>query len=182
MIQQRTSNTALVFLFHPQLHGFPWGLNPSVNSMRVYAALQRQPFLRAKRRLNPALLAIVSRLQYSEGLPGGRHYPMSQSPKQLWTHKILSRRIKSGYVRRETDSTCRSLQRTARMTRSYSMGLRRCAQELGVHHNPVDQSAIISRSVAPILTSSIFAISAGPASERDGTLRPIIPGLSRLGQ
>ena len=83
MIRHRTSNTALAFAAHPQLHGFPWGLNPSVNTMHVYAALQRQPFLRVKQRLNPVLLAIASRLQHSDGSPYGRHYPISQSPEQL---------------------------------------------------------------------------------------------------
>ena len=61
-LQQRARNTALVFTAHPQLHGFAWSLTPSINNMHAFKALQHQPFHRAKRKLYPALMAVITRL------------------------------------------------------------------------------------------------------------------------
>ena len=66
-LQQRTRNTALVFAAHPKLHGFPWTLSPSINNMHAFKALQRESFHRAKRKLHPALTAVITRRQYRDG-------------------------------------------------------------------------------------------------------------------
>ena len=54
-------------------------------------------------------------------------------------------------------------------------------QEFGVHYNPVSQSASIPLSCSNI-NKQHSRDQHRPASEREETLRPIIPGLSRLGQ
>ena len=85
-LQQRTRTTALVFAAHPKLHEFHWSFPSSINNMHTFKALQRQPFHRTKRKLHPALTAVITRLQFRDSSQDGNHFLMSQSPAQLWEH------------------------------------------------------------------------------------------------
>ena len=119
-LQQRTRYTALVFTAHPKLHGFPWSLPPNINNMHAFKALQRQPFYRTKRKLHPAMTAVITRLQYRDGSQDGNNFSMSQSPAQLWEHghtltkyqtwvcyRVATHQLNLYFQRRERDSTCK---------------------------------------------------------------------------
>ena len=85
--QQRNHKRAFVFAAHPRLHRFPWCLNPTINNKHAIKALQRQPFLRAKRYLYPALTEVVRRLRKRLNAADGAGYPLQQLPIQLWAHR-----------------------------------------------------------------------------------------------
>ena len=76
-LQQRTRNTVLVFTAHPRLHGLSWSLPLSIHNMHAFKALQRQLFHRTKRKLRPALTAVITRLQYRDDCQDGHHFLMS---------------------------------------------------------------------------------------------------------
>ena len=61
-------------------------LPPSINNIHAFKALQRQPFYRAKRKLHPALTAVITKLQYRDGSQDGNHLPMFQSTAQFSEH------------------------------------------------------------------------------------------------
>ena len=116
-LQQQIRNTALVFVAHLKLHGFPW-LPPSINNMHAFKALQRQPSHRAKRELHPALTAVFTRLQHRDGSQDGNYFPMWQSPAKLWEHghtlteyqvwvcyRIATDQLNWYFPKRERDST-----------------------------------------------------------------------------
>uniref|UniRef100_M4BIM6 RxLR effector candidate protein n=1 Tax=Hyaloperonospora arabidopsidis (strain Emoy2) TaxID=559515 RepID=M4BIM6_HYAAE len=87
--QQRNYKRAFVFAAHPRLHRFPWCLNPTINNKHAIKALQRQPFLRAKRYLYPALTEVVQRLRKRVNAADGAGYPLQQLPTQLWHEGII---------------------------------------------------------------------------------------------
>ena len=85
--QQRNHKRAFVFAAHPRLHRFPWCLKPTINNKYAIKALQRQPFLRAKWYLHPALTEVVQRLRKRVHAADGLGYPLQQLPTQLWAHR-----------------------------------------------------------------------------------------------
>ena len=85
-LQQRNHNRAFVFASHPQLHRFPWCLNPTINNKHASKVLRRQPFLRAKRYLYPALTEVVQRLRKRVNAADGAGYPLQHLPTQPWAH------------------------------------------------------------------------------------------------
>ena len=153
--------------------------------MHGFKALQRQPFHRAKRKLHQALTAVITRLQFrdgcQDGCQDGIHYLMSQSPTQLWEHGHMlteyqvwvcyraathqlnrtSRDVRKGLDMQEASG----LHRTIRRSSSYPLGLRRCVQNVDIHHHAVGENGGITRSNDLVQTSSIIAIGTGTISE-----------------
>ena len=91
-----------------------------INYMHAFKALQRQPFHRAKRKLHPALTAVITRLHFRDGSQDGNHFLMSQSPVQLWEHghmlteyhvwvcyRAATHQLNLYFPGRESDSTCK---------------------------------------------------------------------------